>query len=244
MQEAIKPVPDVLATLKKHGLGEAQQVSEDTAEMLAKVFAENVLNPNQQLGELVMACSAKLEEYSTENAKLKDQVQRTGNASSVAQLTMAASAAEDMMNLVSDKQGRGRTGEGVEDPLLQQHHKSMFSSQMPQSFFGGGWAMPQVQQQTGVPSLQDRLMARRLGHPVDTGFHQQQQQPRAVESAASATETTQTTTTTHHMQRDSADMLRRAYSMKPTVASDLIQVKSFRLQEGEELPVERGTVFH
>ena len=96
-------------------------------------------------------------------------------------LTMAASAAEDVMDLVSDKQGRGRTGEGVEDPLLEQHHKGMFSSQMPRSFFGGGWAMPQAQQQAGVPSLQDRLMARRLGHTVEPAF-QQPAQPRAVES--------------------------------------------------------------
>ena len=246
MQEAIKPVPDVLATLKKHGLDEAQQVSEDTAEMLAKVFAEKVLNPNQQLGELVMACSAKLEEYSAENAKLTAQIKRTGNASSVAQLTMAASAAEDVMDLVSDKQGRGRTGEGVEDPLLEQHHKGMFSSQMPRSFFGGGWAMPQAQQQAGVPSLQDRLMARRLGHTVEPAF-QQPAQPRAVESAASATETTQmtqTTTTHHQLGRDSADMLRRAYAMKPTVASDLIKVSTFHFQEGEDFPQERGTVFH
>jgi hypothetical protein len=260
-EEAIKPLPHLLQALQKHG--EVDQIHQDTAEMLAHVLAEPVVNQNQQLGTLITACSAKLEKQEKLIEKLSQQVKRTGNASSVAELHMAASAAEDLMNLVEEPR-QSKTGAGVADPMLQEQSAPAVykAGSLPDSFYGQGWDKLQPPQASTGPSLRDRLQAQRYGVPVA-------QPQRAIESAASAAPTQvvqrapapvpqklmQQQQQQHMMQTSTAsfqqeqlsygqDFSHRIAKMNPQHARDLIQVSSFQLPEGQDLPQYRGDVFN
>ena len=201
--EAIKPMEGVLANLGKHaGL---DQLTSETAKTSAHVFAEPVVNPDNQLAAIMTACSAKLTEQEELIGKLTEQVRRVGNATSVAQLEMAASHAESLLNLVDGDRTTGKSAAGAADPMQtqqqqQQQTPSVFQAgALPESVaaqYGEGWSMPMHKQASPLDAqIAARNRALQYSAPVQTqpayGFHQQQQQqaalaPRMIETAASA----------------------------------------------------------
>lgn len=268
-ETALKPLPELLQTLQKHG--EVQAIHKDTAEMLAHVMAEPVVNANQQLGQLITACSAKLETQDKELVELRAQVKRIGNASSAAELTMAASAAERMMDLVQPARPAGRTGQGAVDPMYEQSYPSgvFKAGDLPPSFYGDGWSIPV--QNVGSSSFARRLEEMRSNVGVGMSAMPLVPQQRALESAASAApvaapargynpllpqklqqqqqqpqQVAESMTTTSQFYSDgngasaSESYAKRVALMDRQRAQDLIQVTRHALREGEELPTYRG----
>lgn len=256
-EEALKPLPHVLENLKR--FSEVDQISNDTTEMLAHVLTEPVVNPSQQLGAIVTACSAKLEQQEKLISKLTEQIQRTGNASSMAELQMAAHAAENLMDLVDDPRQTPRNGARMADPMLQQKEQrygSYFKAgKLPESFYGQGWEVPQMQ--SSGPSLADRLASRGGGYAPPPQTAAAPHVPRLLESAASAAEPTYQPQQRSHahlptklqqqysMQppAQSDEMMKHVVNMNPTRAKSLVNVQRYALKEGEELPTMRGDVF-
>lgn len=253
-EEALKVAPHVLQQLRK--FGEVDQITQDTTEMLAQVLAAPVENPNQQLGQLITACSAKMEQQEKTIAMLSAQVQRTGDAANVATLTMAASHASDMMGLVDEDRGRKQAPAAA----AQGQKIGSLGVSLPSSFYGDWGATVGEPQPAPGNSLRDRLASRSGGvaAPVQYGAPQQQQQQqqqyyapqqmhmqqgttRTVETAASAMTSQQQGGGGEAEMRQS--FINRVANMSRQRAADLMPIGTFKLAPGEQLPTYPGDRF-